>query len=62
MPKVGDEVEVEVGVKVVGKSRESREERGRGVGMKCKWSRQYLLISDFYLIRMDLTAVYVFRI
>lgn len=57
MPKVGDEVEVEVGVKVVGKSRESREERGRGVGMKCKWSRQYLLISDFYLIRMDLTAV-----
>lgn len=33
MAKVGDEVEVEVGVKVVGESREGREERGRGVGM-----------------------------
>lgn len=47
MAKVRDEVEGEVGVKVVGEPRESREERGRGVGMKCKWSRQYLLISDF---------------
>lgn len=57
MAEVGDKVEVEVGVKVVGESREGREERGRGLGMKCKWSRQDLLISDFYLIRMDLTAV-----